>query len=105
MPGQLPAGDLFFDGCGVCRLIVHIPSPLRSYTDNQSQVQATGTNLLNLLCDLDSKYPGIKFRMIDEQDRIRQHIRLFVEGQQTNDLLCPIEPSAEVHIVCALSGG
>lgn len=69
------------------------------------QVEATGTNLLDLLCDLDSKYPGIKFRMIDEQDRIRQHIRFFVEGQQANDLLCLIEPSSEVQIVCALSGG
>jgi molybdopterin converting factor small subunit len=84
---------------------VLIPSPLQSYTCNQGQVEATGVKLYDLLCNLDSQYPGIKFRMIDEQDRIRQHIKLFVDGQQASDLNCVLKPASEVHIICALSGG
>jgi molybdopterin converting factor small subunit len=43
--------------------------------------------------------------MIDEQDRIRRHIRIFVNGDQLRDLSQPLNPTDEVIIVQALSGG
>jgi molybdopterin converting factor small subunit len=55
---------------------VLIPSPLRSYTQEKSEVEAAGESLADLLQDLEQNYPGIRFRMIDEQDRIRQHIKM-----------------------------
>ena len=58
-----------------------------------------------LLADLDRRYPGIRFRMIDEQDRMRPHIRFFVNGAQAFDLAQPLHPSDEIVIVQALSGG
>jgi molybdopterin converting factor small subunit len=84
---------------------VNIPSPLRSYTGNKSQVEATGSNLSALLSDLEAQYPGIKFRMIDEQNRIRQHIKLFVNREQAFDLDALVNSSDVIHIICALSGG
>ena len=86
-------------------MIVNIPGPLRSYTKNKSQVEGRGESLSALLNDLDSHYPGIKFRMIDEQDNIRQHIRLFVDAKQAKDISVSVNPSSTVHIICALSGG
>ncbi|HVO24246.1 MAG TPA: MoaD/ThiS family protein [Candidatus Margulisiibacteriota bacterium] len=83
---------------------VLIPTPLRSYTQ-QSAVEATGTTLAELLRDLDRRYPGIRFRMIDEQDAIRRHIRIFVNREQVYDLEWPLQPSDEVQILQALSGG
>lgn len=84
---------------------VLIPSPLRSYTGNRSQVAAVGATVAEILGDLDRRYPGIRFRVIDEQDRIRQHMNFFVAGDRTRDLSHPLAPGQEVHILGALSGG
>jgi sulfur-carrier protein len=83
---------------------VIIPSSLRSYTQ-RSQAEANGATLGEALADLDRSYPGIRFRMIDEQDRIRRHIRIFVNGGQVRDLSHPLRLTDEVIIVQALSGG
>lgn len=83
---------------------VLIPSALRSYTE-RSQAEAQGATLAALLLDLDRQYAGIRFRMIDEQDRIRRHIRIFINGVQAHDLAQPLAESDEVIIVQALSGG
>lgn len=83
---------------------VLIPSALRSYTDSV-YAQADGATLAEALADLDRRYPGIRFRMIDEQDRIRAHIRFFVNGEQVHDLSYPLRGVEELVIVQALSGG
>jgi molybdopterin converting factor small subunit len=83
---------------------VLIPSALRSYTE-RTWVDANGATLDELLDDLDRQYPGIRFRVLDEQQRMRRHIRFFVNGAQTFDLALPLGESDEVCIVQALSGG
>jgi molybdopterin converting factor small subunit len=83
---------------------VLIPSALRSYTE-RSEAQASGATLAELVADLDRRYAGIRFRMIDEQDRIRPHIRIFVNGRQVRELSQPLRATDEVAIVQALSGG
>jgi sulfur-carrier protein len=83
---------------------VLIPAPLRSYT-GQRQVEAKGPTLAAVLGDLDRQFPGIRFRMINEQDRMRPHIRFFVNGVQVFDMSQPLRSTDEVLIVQALSGG
>jgi len=83
---------------------VFIPSPLVSYTGRR-QVIATGATLGALLLDLERQFPGIRFRMVDEQDRVRPHMRIFISGAQVSDLARPLGPDDTVHIVQALSGG
>ena len=83
---------------------VVIPSPLRSYT-KEREVEADGATLAAVLADLDRRYPGLRFRVIDEQHRIRSHVRFFVNGEQTFDLAQPLAPTDELQIVQALSGG
>jgi molybdopterin converting factor small subunit len=83
---------------------VLIPTPLRSYT-REREVEASGPTLAAVLADLDRRYPGIRFRMVDEQDQMRPHIRFFVNGEQVFDLLESLRPTDEVQIVQALSGG
>ena len=83
---------------------VLIPSSLRSYTE-RGETDASGATLADVLEDLDRQYTGIRFRMIDEQDRIRRHIRIFVNGVQARDLAQPLAAADEVIIVQALSGG
>jgi len=84
---------------------VVLPSPLVSYTAGRREVQAQGATLAELLLDLDRQFPGIRFRMIDEQDAIRAHIKIFVNREQARALSRPLAPGDEVLIVAALSGG
>ena len=84
---------------------VLLPSPLASYTANRREVQAEGATLALLLSDLDRRYPGIRFRMIDEQDAIRAHIKIFVNREQVPTLAARLTPGDEVLVVAALSGG
>ena len=83
---------------------VLIPGPLRSYT-KEREVEAAGGTLAEILADLDRQYPGIRFRMIDEQDRMRAHMRFFVNGAQVFDLACALRDGDQLQIVQALSGG
>jgi sulfur-carrier protein len=83
---------------------VLIPSPLLSYT-RVPEVEAEGATLAEIFADLDRRYPGIRFRMVDEQDRIRRHMRVFVNTEQVFDLTCPLRPTDSIAIVQALSGG
>jgi len=84
---------------------VAIPSQLRDYTGGSAQVEARGATLAELLADLERRYPGIRFRMIDEQDAIRRHVKIFVNQRQARDLDTLLAASDEVVIVGALSGG
>ncbi len=84
---------------------VRIPSPLHSYTGGRSDLEARGSNLAEVLDDLDARHPGLRFRVIDEQGRIRPHIRFYVGGRPAIDLAHAIGGGDEVQIVCALSGG
>ena len=86
-------------------MTIHIPSALRSYTNRQSEVQVAGSTLAQVLSALDAQYPGLRFRIVTEQDRIRPHIRIFVNDEQAQELLTPLEVEDRVYIVCALSGG
>ena len=83
---------------------VLIPTPLRSYTGAR-EVEAGGGSVADILAELDRRYPGFRFRMVDEQNRERPHIRVFVNGEQVFDLRRRLNSSDSVHIVQALSGG
>ena len=83
---------------------VLIPGALRSYT-RTSQVQAEGDTLHELFDDLDRRYPGLRFRVVDEQDLLRPNMRLFVNGLGVRDLRHPLQPDDFVAVVLALSGG
>ena len=88
---------------------VAIPTQLRSYTGGASRVDAAvdadAPRLRDVFAALDAAYPGIRFRMVDEQDRLRRHMRVFINGEPAKDMAHTIQDSDEVCIVQALSGG
>ena len=83
---------------------VLIPTPLRSYTKAR-EVDSAGATLADVLADLDRRFPGLRFRMIDEQDKMRPHIRFFVNGEAVFEVSRARRPGDAVQIVQALSGG
>ncbi len=86
-------------------MIVHVGSILHSYTQGRSRVEADGGSLRGVLDDLERRYPGLRFRVIDEQDKIRPHIKIFVGQTPAAGLSAKVGKRDEVHILAALSGG
>lgn len=84
---------------------VRIPTPLRSYTGQAATVEAEGDTIATLLEDLDRRHPGIRFRIVDEQGRLRQHMSVFVDAEKERDLSADLTDADEVVIMQALSGG
>jgi sulfur-carrier protein len=84
---------------------VKVASVLFEYTGDRPDVEARGATLGAVLADLDRRYPGLRFRVVDEQDRVRPHMNLFVGGRPTRDLAARVGPEEEVYILQALSGG
>ena len=83
---------------------VLIPGALRSYT-RESQVEAVGGTLDSLFADLDRRYPGLRFRVVDEQNLLRANMRVFVNGSGVRELGHALQPDDFVAVVQALSGG
>ena len=86
-------------------MIVRIPTPLRSYTDQASKAEAAGSSVGEVLLDLDRRFPGLRFRVVDEQGRLRPHMKVFVNVESVRDLETPVRGTDEITIMQALSGG
>lgn len=84
---------------------VRIPTPLRSYTDQQKAVDGEGATVAEVLADLDQRFPGLRFRMVDEQGRLRQHMKVWIGQDPVTDLASPVAATDEITIMQALSGG
>jgi len=84
---------------------VLIPSQLSAYTDGVTRVPAAGATVDEVLKDLDARFPGIRFRVVDEQDRVRRHMRIFVGLEETRAVSRPLSDGDELLIFGALSGG
>ena len=83
---------------------VLVPGALRSYT-GELQLQADGDTLAAMFADLDRRYPGLRFRVVDEQGQLRPNMRVFVNGLNVRDLGHALRPDDFVAVVLALSGG
>lgn len=84
---------------------VRIPTPLRSYTAQQSVVEAEGATVDGVLRALDRQFPGIRFRVVDEQNVLRKHMKIWVNEDAVRDLATPVSDTDEVTLMQALSGG
>jgi molybdopterin synthase sulfur carrier subunit len=83
---------------------VLVPGALRSYT-RALHIEADGDTLEQVFADLERRYPGLRFRVVDEQGLLRPNMRVFVNGLGVRDLRHGLTPDDSVAIVLALSGG
>ena len=74
---------------------VVLPSPLFSYTGGQQELDGAGASVAQLLEFLESRYVGMRHRIVDEQDRIRPHIRFFVNGDGVTRLDIACSPTTK----------
>jgi molybdopterin synthase sulfur carrier subunit len=87
---------------------VRIPTILRTYTQDQSQVAAEGATLTDVLDSLEASYPGIKARVVDEQGKLRRFVNIYVAEEDvrfSQGLDTPTPDGAQVSIIPAVAGG
>lgn len=87
-------------------MIVYFPSPFRSYTGGQSKINIKAgdySSVNELINELDRRYPGMRFGIINEQNKIRSHIKLFINYSPAESLNSPIDFSDEIHIITVLT--
>jgi molybdopterin synthase sulfur carrier subunit len=87
---------------------VRVPTPLRKFTGGAEAVDAEGANVAALIRDLDSRHPGIRDRICDEQGAVRRFVNIFVNGEDIRfleNLDTPVKSGDEVSIIPAIAGG
>ena len=87
---------------------VRIPTILRSYTEDSSQVTAEGATLAEVLDDLDASYSGIKGRILDEQGELRRFVNVYVGNDDVrflDHLATPTPDGTQVSVIPAVAGG
>ena len=84
---------------------VRVAPLLYSYTGGLKTIEVEAVTVREAITAIDRRFPGVAFRVIDEQGQVRPHMNIFLGEQSVRDLDAPVSPGAEIYIVGALSGG
>lgn len=87
---------------------VRIPQPLQKLTEGKELVEASGSNVKELIADLDSRFHGLKERICDESGKIRRFINIYVNEEDIRFLqgdVTSIKDGDDVSIIPAIAGG
>ena len=87
---------------------VRIPTILRTYTGGESEVSADGATLAEVLDDLDSRYAGIKGRILDDQGALRRFVNVYVGNDDVrflDNLETPTPDGTQISVIPAVAGG
>ena len=87
---------------------IKIPTPLRSYVENQDVIEVDGEKVGEILTNLTTTYPKLKNYMYDKEGKVRTFIRLFAGDEDIDDLDgldTVIEGKIDLNIVPAIAGG
>ena len=84
---------------------VRIAALLHSYTGGLKIIEVEASTIGEAIAALDRRFPGIAFRIVDEQGQVRPHMNIFLGEEKVRDIAASIEGTAEIYIVGALSGG
>jgi molybdopterin synthase sulfur carrier subunit len=88
--------------------VFRIPGPLRSLSGGESTVTVEAQDLRTAIDELDSRFPGFKGRLLDDQGQPRQFVNLFLNEEdvrQGQGLSSPVGEKDEIAIVPAVAGG
>jgi molybdopterin synthase sulfur carrier subunit len=87
---------------------VRIPPILRTYTDGEKAVSASGQSIGAVIDDLDSNHPGIKGRLLDDEGGLRRFVNVYVNDEDVRfigGLEAEVSPGDQVVVLPAVAGG
>ena len=86
---------------------VRIPTPLRSLTGGEEQIQASGSTVKEVIDNLESRHPGMKDRLLDDKG-VRRFVNIYVGDEDIrflDGLQTALKEGEEISIVPAIAGG
>ncbi len=89
-------------------VMVRIPTPLRKMTGGRDKVKMEEGDLSQMIERLESEYPGLKERLLDEEGELRYFVNIYVNGEDIRfgqGLKTATKSGDEVSIVPAVAGG
>ena len=89
----------------MARVRVRIAPLLYSYTGGLKLIEVEAATVREAIAALDVRFPGLAFRVVDEQRQIRNHMNIFLGEDKVFDLGTAISADSEIYIIGALSGG
>ncbi len=87
---------------------VYIPTPFRRLTRNQARVNVEGQTVLAALDSLESLFPGLKERVVDDEGKVYRFVNIYVNGEAIEALAGPattLRDGDEMSIIPAIAGG
>lgn len=87
---------------------LHIPTPLRPYTEGQNKIELQGKNIAAVLSLLVDEFPAVRPYIYDERDQLRPYVNLFLNGEDVRNLQgdeTPVGEADKVRIVPSIAGG
>src|SRR5437870_2494877 len=93
---------------GIMPKKVRIPTPLRKLTNNEEVVEVQAVNIGEAIAELQSRYPGIKERLVDDQGEVRRFVNVYVNEEDIRFLQnqqTPLKDGDEISIIPAIAGG
>ena len=86
---------------------VRIPTPLRTLTGGQEEVEAQGNKLADVIEDLEKNHPGMKERLCDDKG-VRRFVNIYANDEDIrflDNLDTELKDGDTVSIVPAIAGG
>jgi len=87
---------------------VRIPTPLRKLTNNEEVVEVSAATISDAISELQTRYPGIKERLVDESGSVRRFVNVYVNEEDIRFLQnqqIKLKDAYEISIIPAIAGG
>src|SRR5688572_23780765 len=87
---------------------IHIPTPLRPFTDKQEAVQVDGATVGELLTDLTTRHSGLRKHLYTDEGRLRNFVNVYLNDEDIRYLQkeqTPVKPGDTLSIVPSVAGG
>ena len=87
---------------------IHIPTPLRPFTDKLESVEVSGATVGDLLADLTKRYDGLRKHLYTEDGRLRNFVNVYLNDEDIRYLQrekTPVKPGDSLSIVPSVAGG
>jgi len=87
---------------------VRVPTPLRKLTNNEEIVEVRASTVAEVIAELQSRYPGIRERLVDDKGEVRRFVNVYVNEEDIrflNNQQTALKDGDEISIIPAIAGG
>ena len=87
---------------------IHIPTPLRPFTDKKESVEVSGATVGELLKDLTTRHDGLKKHLYTDEGRLRNFVNVYLNDEDiryTGGVETAVKAGDTLDVLPALAGG